>query len=256
MNVHTVVRAGAVTIQVAVYGEGETVVLLPGNGRGTEDFDDLSQRLVRAGYRAVLPQPRGIGGSVGPLDGLTLHDLGTDVATVITAVGGAPVTIVGHAFGNRIARVVATDHPTLVQQVILVAAGGMIPPSPETQEAIRRASETGLAREERLAALRRAYFATGNDPGPWESGWHIPVSNAQRAANSATPVQAWWAGGSAPMLVLQGAEDASAPPENARRLLEAYGARITVVEIPGAGHAMLPEQPERIASEILRYLQR
>jgi pimeloyl-ACP methyl ester carboxylesterase len=214
MNVHTVVRAGAVTIQVAVYGEGETVVLLPGNGRGTEDFDDLSQRLVRAGYRAVLPQSRGI------------------------------------------ARVVATDHPTLVQQVILVAAGGMIPPSPETQEAIRRASETGLAREERLAALRRAYFATGNDPGPWESGWHIPVSNAQRAANSATPVQAWWAGGSAPMLVLQGAEDASAPPENARRLLEAYGARITVVEIPGAGHAMLPEQPERIASEILRYLQR
>jgi pimeloyl-ACP methyl ester carboxylesterase len=256
MNVQTVVRAGEVTIHVAVQGEGAMVVLLPGNGRGAEDFEDLSHHLAEAGYRTVRPQPRGIGGSTGPLDGLTLHDLGTDVATVITALGGAPVTIVGHAFGNRIARVVATDHPALVQQVILLAAGGMVPPSLETQEAVRQTFEPGRAREERLAALRQAYFATGNDPAAWESGWHRRVSEAQRAANSATPVQAWWAGGAVPMLVLQGVEDASAPPENARMLVEEYGERVTVVEIPGAGHAMLPEQPERIASEILRYLQR
>src|SRR5262245_43848966 len=152
------VQAGEVTIHVTVRGEGETVVLLPAGSRGVEDFDDLRKRLVQAGYRAVLPQPRGIGRSAGPLDGLTLGDLGADVAAVIKAVGGVPVTVVGHAFGNRVARVVAADHPALVKQVILVAAGGIVPISHETQEAMRRASDTNLPREERLAAIRRAYF--------------------------------------------------------------------------------------------------
>ena len=251
-----IVRAGDVTIHVTVRGEGETVVLLPPGSRGVEDFDDLSQRLAQAGYRAVLPQPRGIGRSTGPLEGLTLHDLGADVAAVIKAVGGAPVTIVGHAFGNRVARVVATDHPTLVKQVILIAAGGMVSIPPETQEAMRRAAETSLPREDRLAAIRRAFFATGNDPVAWEGGWHVSARPVQQAANRATPVQEWWAAGSVPILVLQGTEDAVAPPENAQMLAKEYGDRVTVVEISGAGHAMLPEQPERIASAILTYLRR
>jgi pimeloyl-ACP methyl ester carboxylesterase len=250
------VRAGDATSHVTMRDEGPTVVLLPAGGRGVEDFDDLSTRLAQAGYRAVLPQPRGIGRSIGPLEGLTLHDLGADVAAVVNAVGGAPVTIVGHAFGNRVARVVATDHPALVKQVILLAAGGMVPPSPETEEARRRAYDASLPRDEQLAARRRAYFATGNDPAPWGSGWHRATRQAQRAADRATPVQEWWAAGSVPILVLQGAEDAIAPPENARLLAKEYGDRVSVVEIQGAGHAMLAEQPERIASVILAYLRR
>jgi pimeloyl-ACP methyl ester carboxylesterase len=254
MHWQTVVQVGPVPIHVTLCGEGDTVVLLPAGGRGVEDYAHLSQRLARAGYRAVLPQPRGIDGHTGPLAGLTLHDLGADIAAVITAVGGAPVTIVGHAFGNRIARVVATDHPTLVKQVILLAAGGMVPIPPETQHAMRRAFDPRLGREERLAALRRAYFALGNDPTPWEHGWHRAARLAQQAANEVTPVQDWWAAGTVPMLVLQGAEDVGAPPANAQLLAQAYSDRVTVVEILGAGHAMLPEQPERIADEILRYL--
>jgi pimeloyl-ACP methyl ester carboxylesterase len=250
------VRAGEATIHVTMRGEGPTVVLLPSSGRGVEDFDDLSTRLAQAGYRAVLPQPRGIGRSVGPLEGLTMHDLGADVAAVVKAVGGAPVTIVGHAFGNRVARVVATDHPALVQQVILLAAGGMVPPSPETQEAQRRAYDASLPRDEQLAARRRAYFATGNNPAPWEGDWHRGARQAQAAANRATPVQEWWAAGSVPILVLQGTEDAIAPPENAKLLAKEYGDRVSIVEIQGAGHAMLAEQPERIASAILAYLRR
>jgi pimeloyl-ACP methyl ester carboxylesterase len=214
-------------------GEGPTVVLLAAAGRGVEDFDDLSTRLVQAGYRAVLPQPCGIGRSVGPLEGLTMHDLGADVAAVVKAMGGAPVTVVGHAFGNRVARDVTTDHPALVKQVILLAAGGMVPQSPETQEARRRASDASLPRDEQLAASQRAFFATGNDPAAWEGGWHLTARQAQTAANRATPVQEWWVAGSVPILVLQGTEDAIAPPENARQLAKEYGDRVSVVEIRG-----------------------
>ena len=69
------VQAGPATLEVTIKGRGEPVVFVPSRGRGVEDFEDLSTRLVGAGYQAILPEPRGIGGSTGPLDGITYHDL-------------------------------------------------------------------------------------------------------------------------------------------------------------------------------------
>lgn len=56
------------------------------------------------------------------------------------------------------------------------------------------------------------------------------------------------------MLVLQGVEDVVAVPENAKRLAAEFPGRVTLVEIPNAGHAMLPERPEQIAAAIVAYL--
>jgi pimeloyl-ACP methyl ester carboxylesterase len=75
-------------------------------------------------------------------------------------------------------------------------------------------------------------------------------------ANQATKAEAWVAAVVAPILLLQGTEDKIAPPENARRFKQQYGARVTLVEISNAAHAMLPEQPEAIAKAIVNFLQR
>ncbi len=53
------------------------------------------------------------------------------------------------------------------------------------------------------------------------------------------------------MLVVQGIEDVIAVPENAKRLAAEFPDRETLVEIPKAGHAMLPEQPEQVGKAIL-----
>jgi pimeloyl-ACP methyl ester carboxylesterase len=110
-----IVHAGSATIAVAIIGQGEPIVFIPSRGRGVEDFDALSHALVRAGYQAVLPQPRRIGASTGPLKDITYHDLASDVAATIEPVVSGPVTIIGHDFGNRIARTLASDHPALVK---------------------------------------------------------------------------------------------------------------------------------------------
>src|SRR3954468_21093388 len=115
-----VVHAGSATIAVTMRGQGEPVVFIPSRGRSVEDFDDLSKRLVDAGYEAILPEPRGIGGSTGPLEDITYHDLASDYASTIQSVVGRPVTVIGHDFGGRIARTLATDHPRLVKQVVLI----------------------------------------------------------------------------------------------------------------------------------------
>jgi pimeloyl-ACP methyl ester carboxylesterase len=41
---------------------------------------------------------------------------------------------------------------------------------------------------------------------------------------------------------------------NGRALRDRFGGRVTLVEIPQAGHALLFEQPDRIASEVAAFL--
>ena len=103
-------------------------------------------------------------------------------------------------------------------------------------------------------AIRATFFARGHDPKVWQDGWYFDVTKAQQAARLATPVKEWWAGGSAPILVLQGTEDVIAVPENSERLAKEFPDRVRIIQIPKAGHAMLPEQPDLIASVILKNL--
>lgn len=249
------IEAGAAKIQVVIEGEGQPIVLLPAMGRGGADFTDLSARLVAAGFRTVRPEPRGIGSSTGPTQGLTLHDLGNDIVAVIQAVGGGPAILVGHAFGSRIARIVAAEHPALVQAVVLLAAEERQPSPPDILHAQLMSYDPNLPAEIRKRVIQKAFFAKANDPGRWQEGWHRKVTRMQMAANHATQAGAWLAAGTVPILLLQGAEDKLAPPENARQFKQQHGQRVTLVEIANAGHAMLPEQPEAIAEAIISFLQ-
>jgi len=251
-----VVKAGVASVRVSIRGQGDPIVFIASRGRGAEDFDDLSNRLVRAGYQAILPQPRGIAGSTGPLDAITYHDLAADIAATIRELVGGPATVVGHAFGGRVARTLAADHPGLVKRLILLAAAGPIPRSPEISDASDRVFNEVLPREDRLAAIQRAFFAKGNNARVWQEGWYFRVAQAQRAADVRTPLNEWWAGGSVPILILQGTEDVMVVPDNARRLAAEFPDRVKLIEIAHAGHAMLPEQPDQIAEGILAYLAR
>jgi pimeloyl-ACP methyl ester carboxylesterase len=69
---------------------------------------------------------RGIGESRGSLGDTSLHDLAVDVAEFLEAMDCGPAHLVGHAFGNRVARCLAVDRPSLVRSVTLLAAGGLI----------------------------------------------------------------------------------------------------------------------------------
>ena len=100
----------------------------------------------------------------------------------------------------------------------------------------------GLAVNEHAARLvKKAVVGTG------------AAEKAQVQAMQATPNVEWADGGIAPILVLQPAEDAAAPgggPALKARLQD----RVTLVEIANAGHALLPEQPERVRDTILGHI--
>src|SRR4028119_2044452 len=136
----TVVREGGIRLETYVDGVGPTFVVIPSYGRGSgTDFDDLTARLVTAGWTVLRPQPRGgagsgrpragrargtafhdlparlvtagwtvlrpqprgVAGSVGPMTGLTLHDLADDGAPSLSAPGEPPAAALGHRSGSQ-----------------------------------------------------------------------------------------------------------------------------------------------------------
>jgi S-formylglutathione hydrolase len=244
------------TLEVHRQGQGPTVVLIPSLGRSAADFVDLTSRLARSGFCVVAPEPRGIGASRSRLEDLTMKDLADDIACVIGTLGNVPATVVGHAFGNRVARMVATVYPEVVESVVLLACGGLVPPSPPASAALRAVFDPELTPEEHLAAVATAFFAAGHDASVWTDGWHTDVAAAQALADRGTPQETWWTAGGSDLLVVQPADDVIATPENARHIIDTVGSRASMITIPRAGHALLPEQPAAVGVALLTWLDR
>ena len=254
-RIRVLVRYDGIVIDTIVEGRGPAVVLLPSLARDSDDYDAVAEGLVRNGLRVLRPQPRGIGRSTGPLEQITLHDFARDVAEVIRQLGDGRAVVVGHAYGNWVARMTAVDHPALVRGVVIAAAASKQYDLSLRAE-IDKAGDPALPRAVRLAALRKAFFAPSHDPTPWLQGWHPRIREAQRAAAAAVAQSAWWSGGTAPLLDLQADEDPFRTQDTRLEMKSEFGDRVTVAVIPNASHALFPEQPELVSAVLANWIRR
>lgn len=247
------VPAGPAVIDTIAEGSGPPIVMLPSRGRDSEDYDAVAAAIAAAGYRVLRPQPRGMHGSTGPLDGLTLHNLAADVAAVIEAEHAGPAVVVGHAYGNWVARMLAVDRPDLVRGVVLAAAAAKSYP-PGLSVAVTKVADPALPEAERRRYLQGAFFAPGHDPSAWLTGWFPEASRSQRDAADRTRQADWWASGRAPLLDLQAGDDPFRPPSSRDELRNEFGDRVTVVVVPNTNHALLPEAPDAVAAAIVTWV--
>jgi pimeloyl-ACP methyl ester carboxylesterase len=242
-----------VRIDVIAEGKGPLIVMLPSRGRDSEDYGAVAAGLARAGFRVLRPQPRGMLGSTGPLTGITLHDLAHDVGVVIERENAGPAVLVGHAFGHFVARMLAVDRPQLVRGIVLAAAARKKIP-PELSRLVSRAGDPGVPETERLAVMQRIFFAPGHDPAVWLTGWFPQAGEAQGEASRATEQSEWWPAGRAPLLDLQAEHDPFKPPESRNELKDELGDRVTIMLIPDASHALIPEQPQAVTQAIVAWI--
>lgn len=251
----TYVQNGDAKLRVFVEGSGPAIVLLPGQGRGPRDYDTLTKHLVSEGYRVVRPEPRGFGESVGPVEGLTLRDIGRDAAAAIEKVGAAPAIVVGWAYGNRVARLIASERPELVRGVVLIAAGGKYPPKPEVFATLRKVQDKSLPLDQRAEAARTVLYGPKSAISATDMRLDEVSATTIKAQSLAptVPLEDWWDGGKVPMLVLQGLHDVIAPPENGRSLRRDHPERVTLVEFEDLGHSMLRERPDLVADAIVSW---
>lgn len=248
------------TIDVILDGStsllGRSLIMLPSSSRDSEDFDGIAARFAAAGFLVLRPQPRGMCGSTGRMQGLTLHDFARDVAAVIAQQANGPAWVLGHAFGQWVGRTVAADHPAFVRGVVLAAAAAR-QTDPALRDALTRCADTSLPDTSRLEALRFAFFAPGHDPRPWLNNWHPEAGRAQRAASAATPVEDWWGAGAVPILDLQAALDPWRPRATANDIRDELGTvRVTVQVIAEASHALITEQPAAVVRAVVEWVTR
>ena len=227
----------------------DDVVLLPSLGRPASDFTDLVHRLENNSYTAhPIEPPRSVAA------GANLHDVAAGVVTQLSERGVRSFHLVGHAFGNRLARMIAADFPDHIASLTLLAAGGYVPIPPKVLESLVACFDTSLPIDEHVHHVGRAFFAPGHDPSSWASGWMPEVASWQTAALEATEMEDWWDATAPHVLVIQGLADAVAPPENGRRYVHDHADVARLVEIPDAGHALILEQADRVGQAVVCFL--
>lgn len=241
------------------------VVLSASAGREASDFNELAAALNAAGYRTLAVEHGGINGA--PL--IAAPDMELLAFPLITALehdrymdDGEPFVFIGHAFGNRVARAAGNHFERLTGEakpsaVILLAAGGPAAIDPEADAALKQIFDPRLPFKTRKAAMTSALFAAGNTiPDHWTRGWHTETAMLQGKAKT-NKIEQWEDAGGVPMLAVQPAQDRIAPRADAADYLAAkFPDQVTVATIDGAGHALLPEQPEAVADAVIAYLNR
>lgn len=193
--------------------------------------------------RVVTYNYRTLGASTGPIDGLTLHDYADDLWSVADALAPGKVHLAGKTYGNRVVRTASQDRPGRVASIVLIGAGGEVPPSAETRELYKRYLEPDLPRDEWTRLQGLLMYAPGNEHLAVidaAQGQYPTLAAAQISADAATPRSQWAGGGSAPMLVLTGLLDRVALPEGALAIAKSRP-DTWLVGLPGCGHNMLNE---------------
>ncbi len=247
------VRRDGVALEVYVEGTGPALVVLPSYGRdGGDDFDYFAGRVSAAGFTILRPQPRGTARSKGNMHGVTLHDLAADIARVIHELGAGKAIVLGHAFGNGVARMIAEDHPSMVRGVILAAAQ-CSSVSPEISQTPHQACDLSAPNEERLAALRKGFFAPGHDASIWLEGWYPETMKMEVSSAGTVPASEYWAAGSAPALEIIPDADPFKPQTCWEELRQQLGPRVTPALVHNASHALFPEQPDRVVEIVLAW---
>jgi pimeloyl-ACP methyl ester carboxylesterase len=155
----------------------------------------------------------------------------------------------------------AVDYPELVRGVVIAAAAAKAYPAgfagaKELSEAVRKSGDPALPDGERLQYLQLAFFAPGNDARVWLKGWYPEVEEAQFTAGRATRQSEWWSAGKVPLLDLQGSLDPFKPRGVMNETVEEFGQRATIVVVPDASQALIPEQPGAVTKAILAWIGR
>jgi len=216
-------------------------------------------RALEGDYDVLMPDARGHGKSSTPLHGYRYDDHARDVMGLIRSLGLAAPIVVGHSMGGMTAAVVASQLAEVIRGVILVDPTFL---SPERQREVRDSDVAEQHRrllsldEGELAARLRARYARRSS----EMVELLVAARAQTrmsAFDVLTPPNPEYrplvGTIEVPILLAIGDTGPVVSLETAREL-QSLNPRVRVAEIPGAGHGVPFDQPERLVAVVRSFI--
>jgi pimeloyl-ACP methyl ester carboxylesterase len=269
-----------VTLDVIAHGRGPPLVFLHGFPELAAGWRPIMQRLAPR-FRCIAPDQRGYGRSsrYRQDSDYAVEELLADVAALLNHLELKAATLIGHDWGGIVASWFAARHPEQVERLVLVNG----PHPAALQDALmedpgqRAASayidwlRTPHAAEALLAGgpemLWERLFGTLRQPAfrdAYVAAWSEPAAlDAMLAWYRASPFVVPTGPGAprpewvdrepfriaCPTLVLWGMDDRALLPSLIERF-EPYFADLRTVPISDAGHAIIHQQPQLVASLI------
>ena len=244
-------------------GEGPPLVLLHGyvgDARSTwgPQLDGLSDA-----FTVVAWDGPGTGRSDDPPDAFALSDFADCLAGFVAALGLERPHVAGLSFGGGLALELYRRHPELPRSLILVSAyagwAGSLPPD-AVEHRLRQAVELADLPPERFAGeVLPTLFSASTPPelvarfADAVTAFHPAGLRAMARAFAEADLRDVLPHITVPTLLVAGEEDARAPVTVTRALHAAIPGS-TLVVLPGIGHVVGLEAPDRFEAEVRAFL--
>ncbi len=264
-------------------GQGPLVLIFHGYPDTPHSWQDVQQRLAKAGYRVIMPWMRGYPpSSPSNEDDYRLPTLGRDVLSLIDAFGAEQAVVVGHDWGAVAVMNAAASDPSKLDAMVTLciphlrvafswSLPGLLMDAPhfvyyQSPWSERRVSADNFAHIDQLLAQ---WSAPGYEPAP-HIAEDIKITLSQPGAtqnalqyyksllgwtNLKTVVGSRSDRISTPSLVIAGREDNAVDLDIYEKARHAFVGDYQFVALDGVGHFPQLEAPEQTAETILKFLE-
>lgn len=256
-------RIGTVRLHHAVTGDPAGTPVVFANPLGT-DFRvwDRLLPLLPPGLRVLRFDMRGHGLSDAPEGDYFMGDLVADAAGLMEATGFRGAVFVGLSIGGVVAQGLAAERPDLVRAAVLSNTAAKIGTEETWRERIATVRAGGI--DAIADGVMEKWFTRRfrEQRADEVAGWRAMVTRTPLAgyvgccaALAHTDLRESTAALAQPVLAIAGDADGSTPADLVRETAESIvGAEFALVR--GAGHIPCVEQPEAVAAQITRFLDR
>lgn len=253
------------TLHYEIGGSGPPLLLIAGMASDSASWAPLLPRLEQA-FTVIRPDNRSTGRTL-PADApASVPIWAVDAAALLDHLGIETARVIGHSLGGIIATQLAMAAPRRIARLVLLASAPLRLPRNDALFALMLALRApGMAPDLWLRAFLPWLFHPRffDDPGVQDAAiaQSLAYPHAQSAAAMAhqaaalagfdpTPLQA---GPPVPVLALLSPDDLLIPMDAARAALAAFP-DLTVATLPGAGHSLHWDAPDRVLDHILPFL--
>jgi len=258
------VRVDDIGIAYREVGEGDPIVMITGSSATMDMWSPALLDALSLHHRLIIFDNRGMGCTTTSEKAFTIPLFAEDTAGLMDALGIERADIFGWSMGSYIAQELALHHPEKVGRMVLYAAGpggeAAVLPSEAVIEILENTSGSP---EEQGVRLLSVLF-----PAAWMEENPSPLAYFPRVTETTLPesiirqnraCEEWNGTASrlssiaAPVLLVMGSEDVIVPPANSYILGEGIPDS-WIVKVPGGGHGLMYQEPQKMADIILFFL--